>query len=88
MRNNIKIFFLAIIMLIIVSTGMDFAACKIYCRTVNAYFQQHETKISDVIVVFFGDYSKTLGPGTETLKRLKHTFDLFISGKTKNIVCW
>ena len=87
MRNNKKLLFLAIIILIIVITGLDFVACKIYCRTVNAYFQQHEIKESDVTVVFFGDYSKNLGLGTETLKRLKHTFDLFICGKTENIVC-
>ena len=87
MRNNKKLLFFGIVILIIVITVLDFTACKIYYRRVSAHFQQYETKKSDVTVVFFGDYSKNLGPGPETLKRLNHAFNLFISGKTKNIIC-
>ncbi|MBN1290655.1 MAG: YdcF family protein [Candidatus Latescibacteria bacterium] len=83
MKTILIIFTTGIITILII----DYTLCVIYCNHVNSFFRQSEIPKSDAAVVFFGDFDGDGRLGEETVRRLRHTQDLYNLKTVNHIIC-
>ncbi|MCE5251428.1 YdcF family protein [bacterium] len=83
MKRILTVFWL----LVLVLSGMDYAACALFCRKVNRFFMNREVRESDAAVVFFGDNDHEYHMGPETLRRAEHALELYRKESIRAIIC-